>query len=126
MKKKCLLFNGFGSRGSRACDEGNVLELSLDGRVEVSECGVSVSVYDARVDVLFVITCESFGLVQQTVFQHVVCSQNDGQPFMVVDVLEFGNQHSSGFLVQSFVVPVGVDVRQHCGDAVVLSEEQDL
>lgn len=45
---------------------------------------------------------------------------------MVVDVLEFGDQHSSGFLVQSFVVPVGVDMRQHRGDAVVLSEEQDL
>jgi len=42
--------------------------------MEVSECGVSVSVYDTRVDVLFVIICESFGLVQQTVFQHVVCS----------------------------------------------------
>jgi len=107
-------------------DEGNLLELSLDGRVEVSECGVSVSVYDTGVDVLFVIISESFGLVQQTVFQHVVCSQNDGQPFVVVDVLEFSDQHSSGFLVQGFVVPVWVDVRQHRGDAVVLSEEQDL
>jgi len=45
---------------------------------------------------------------------------------VVVDVLEFGDQHSSGFLVQGFVIPVGVDVRQHCGDTVVLSEEQDL
>lgn len=78
--------------------------------MEVSECGVSVSVYDTRVDVFFVITCESFSLVQQTVFQHVVCSQNDGQPFVVVDVLELGDQHSSGFLVQGFVIPVGVDV----------------
>jgi hypothetical protein len=41
-------------------------------------------------------------------------------------VLEFGDEHSSGFLVQGFVVPVRVDVRQNSGNAVVLSEEQDL
>lgn len=45
---------------------------------------------------------------------------------MVVDVLELGDQYSPGFLVQGFVVPVRVDVRQDGGDAVVLSEEDDL
>lgn len=45
---------------------------------------------------------------------------------MVVDVLEFGDQYSPGFLVQNLVVPVRVDVRQHGRDAVVLSEQQDL
>lgn len=41
-----------------------VLELSLDGRMEVSERGVRVRVYDARVDVLLVVICVALGLVQ--------------------------------------------------------------
>lgn len=94
--------------------------------MEVSECSVGVSVYDTWVDVLFVIVCVSFALVQQTVFQHVVGSQDDGEPFGVVDVLEFGDQYSSGFLIQDFIVPMRVNVRQYSGDAVVFSEEKDL
>lgn len=78
--------------------------------MEVSEGGVSMGVYDARVNVLLVILCESLVLVQQTVFQHIVGTQNDRKPFVVVDVLEFGDQYSPGFLVQGFVVPVRVDV----------------
>lgn len=106
--------------------KGSLLELSLDGRMEVSESGVSVSVYHARVHVLLVVVGEPFGLVQQTVFQHVLGAQDDRKPFVVVDVLEFGDQYPPGFLVQDLVVPVRVNVRQHGGDAVVLSEEQDL
>jgi len=94
--------------------------------VEVSESRVSVRVYDARVHVLFVVVGVAFALVQQPVFQHVVGAQKDREPFGVVDVLEFGDQYSSGLLVQRLVVPVRVDVRQHRGDAVVLPEEQDL
>lgn len=94
--------------------------------MEVSESGVSVRVYDTRVDVIFVVVGESFALVQQTVLQHVVCSQDDRKPLVVVDVLELGDQYSPCFLVQSFVVPVRVDVRQDGSDTVVLSEEDDL
>lgn len=99
-----------------------LLELSLDGRMEVSESGVSVSVYHARVHVLFVIAGKSFGLVQQTVFQHVFGAQDDRKPFVVGDVLEFSDQYPSGLLVQNLVVPMRVHVRQHGGDTVVLSE----
>lgn len=52
----------------RARGRVNLLELSLDRRMEVSECSVSVGVYDAWVDVLFVVVCVSFALVKQPVF----------------------------------------------------------
>lgn len=56
----------------------------------------------------------------------VVLTKDDRQPFVVVDVLIFGDDDSSSFLVESFVVPVGVDVCQNGGDSVVFSEEDDL
>lgn len=94
--------------------------------MEVSESSVSVSIDYTWVNVFFVIVCVSFALVQQTVFQHIVSSQENRKPFVVVDVLEFSDQNSSGFLVQSFVVPMRIYVRQYCSNTVVLSEENDL
>lgn len=94
--------------------------------MEVSESSVSMSVNNTWVNIFFVIICVSFVLVQQTIFQHVFGSQNDRKPFIVVNVLEFSNQYSSGFLVQSFVIPMRVDVGQNCSNAVMFSEEKDL
>lgn len=94
--------------------------------MEVSESSVSVSVDDTWVNIFFVIICISFVLVQQTIFQHVFGSQDNRKPFSVVDVLEFSNQYPSGFLVQSFIVPMWVDVGQYCSDTVVFPEEKDL
>lgn len=58
--------------GGETTANKTLLELPLDGRMEVSECRVGVGVDHARVHVLLVVVGEPFVLVQQTVLQHVV------------------------------------------------------
>ena len=46
----------------------------------------------------------------------VECTNNNGKPFVVGNVLHLSSENSSSFLVETFIVPVRVNVRQLSGN----------
>lgn len=57
----------------------DLLDLSLDGGVEVSESGSGVAVEDVGFDIFPVVVDKAVSLVQETVFHHVVGTLKKGK-----------------------------------------------
>lgn len=60
------------------------------------------------------------------VSKRVNYTYDKGQPFVVRDILAFGDYDSPGFLVYSFVVPVGIHLSQSVRYTIVLPVQNDL
>lgn len=106
----------------------NLLETSFNLGVEITEGSSGVRVQHGGILswVVVVDVVSGLDVVDQTVLEHVLLSEEDWQPLVVVDVVVLGDVDAAGFLEEQFVVPVGVVLLEVVGDAVVLTEQHDL
>lgn len=58
--------------------------------------------------------------------QQIFFTQEDGQIFVVGNLLVLGDVYLPGLLEDGLVVPVGIDLSQYPGQSVVLPEEDYL
>lgn len=115
-------------RGKKKNPLLNLLQSSLDLRVEVPEGGRCEAFNDSRVNVLVEVVHVTARLhvVDQTVALHVLLAEEDGQPLVVGDVLERGNVDLARLLEATLIVPVRVQLQQGIGNLIVLSHQHDL
>ncbi len=98
----------------------------LDEGVAEPESGSSKFVQNGRIEVLVVILTETLLQWQQTEFLHFPSTDNDGQPFVVGNVLHLSSQNSSGLLVEALVVPSGIQTGQFSRQSVVFTQENRM
>lgn len=104
------------------------LQTSFDLRVEISECSRSMFVQNRRINVgIEVVHIAALGrLVDQTILQHVLSAQEDGQPFVVTDLLVLGNVDLASLLEEGAVIVVGIQGSQVIRNPVVFTEQNGL
>ena len=103
-----------------------VLMFPLDEGVAEPESGSSKFVQNGRIEVLVVILTGTLLQWQQTEFLHFHSTDNDGQPFVDCDVLHLGGQNSSGLLVETLVVPSGIQTGQFSRQSIVFTQENRM
>lgn len=96
--------------------------------MEISESGSCVRVKHRRIDIGIVIINEASlcGLIDQSILQHVLASQEDRQPLVVADVLVLRNVDFARLLEDHLVVPLRINLLKIVGDSVVLAEQNNL
>ena len=96
----------------------------LDEGVAEPESGCSKFVQNGRIEVLVVILTGTLLQWQQTEFLHFRSTDNDGQPFVEGDVLHLSGQNSFGLLVETLVVPSGIQTGQFSRQSALCSRKK--
>ena len=91
-----------------------------------SESGRGEFVQDCRIDIGVVVCAESVTERAEGEFLHLGPADDGGQPFVVRDVLHLSDENAPGFLEETLVVPLRIEVRQFSGESVVLAHENGV
>jgi len=96
--------------------------------MEVSESGRRVLIQHRWINVGIEIVdiASGWSLVDQPVLQHVLATQEDGQPFVVTDLLILGNVDLSRLLEQRAIIVVWIQCRQGVRNAIVFAQQDRL
>ena len=91
-----------------------------------SESGRGEFVQDGRIEIGVVIWAETWFEWIEAEFLHLVPADDDWQPFVVGDVLQFSNYNSPGLLVKTLVVPMRIEAGETLRESIVLSQKDSV
>lgn len=83
-----------------------VFHLALHQTVAEAESGSGKSISDRRINVGVILSTKARVARLQVKIIYIFHAQNDGQPFIVTDVLHFSHHNPTSLLIDSFVVPM--------------------
>ena len=85
-----------------------IFHLALDQTVTEPEGRGSESVGDGRIDLSIVLATEARVPGFQVEIVDIIHAQNDGQPFVISDVLHFRDDDPACLLVNSLIIPMRI------------------
>ena len=91
-----------------------------------AESGRGEFVQDGRIQSRIVVWAESWIERIEAEFLHFVSADDDGQPFVIGDVLHLSSYNSLGLLIETLVVPMRIEVLKFLRDSVVLSQKDGM
>ena len=86
-----------------------VFHLTLHQTVAETEGGSGKSISDRRINVSVILSTKARIARLQVEVIYIFHAQNDGQPFIITDVLHFSHYNSTSLLIDSLIVPMRVE-----------------